>query len=311
MHRVRSRGEPLLDEYTAAFARYLRTGTVGALSGFCAEDADLSRLRVYRNGFLRACIEALRASYPSVERIVGEERFPALARPYVEANPPRAASLVEYGEDFPRFIEDARDTHRLGYLASFAILDRAWSEVCFAEDADPGAAVAGAMHAGDAPADAGMREDPGRRPAPAGPPAPEPDGRGSPGTSGTPTIPGPAVDLPADAEALMNLRGRLSPWVRMVSLEYRALHAWSELRQGGLGQRTEVRRTPQQVLLWRGDAGMLYRDLTPPEHSFFARVAAGRSCGEAAGAALDADPTFDPVATFASLLHHRMLAFEH
>ena len=297
----------MLDEYTAAFARYLRTGTVGALSGFCAGDADLSRLRVYRNGFLRACIEALRASYPSVERIVGEERFPALARPYVEANPPRAASLVEYGEDFPRFIEDARDTHRLGYLASFAILDRAWSEACFAEDADPGAAVAGSLHA----ADAGVHEDSGRRPAPAGRPAPEPDGRGPPGTSGTPAIPGPAVELPADAEALMNLRGRLSPWVRMVSLEYRALHAWSELRQGGLGQRTEVRRRPQQVLLWRGDAGMLYRDLTPPEHSFFARVAAGRSCGEAAGAALDADPTFDPVATFASLLHYRMLAFEH
>ena len=303
MHRVRSRGKPLLDEYTAAFARYLRTGTVGALSGFCAGDADLSRLRVYRNGFLRACIEALRASYPSVERIVGEERFPALARPYVEANPPRAASLVEYGEDFPRFIEDARDAHRLGYLASFAILDRAWSEACFAEDADPGAAVAGSLHAGDAPADAGVHEDSGRWPAP--------DGRGPPGTSGTPAIPGPAVELPADAEALMNLRGRLSPWVRMVSLEYRALHAWSELRQGGLGQRTEVRRRPQQVLLWRGDAGMLYRDLTPPEHSFFARVAAGRSCGEAAGAALDADPTFDPVATFASLLHYRMLAFEH
>ena len=256
----------MLDEYTAAFARYLRTGATGALSGFCAGDADLSRLRVYRNGFLRACIEALRANYPSVERLVGGERFPALARPYVEAHPPRAASLVEYGEDFPRFIEDARDTHRLGWLASFATLDRAWSEVCFAEDPDPGGAAAGTV---------------------------------------------PAGDVPADAEALMNLRGRLSPWVRMVSLDYRVLHAWSELRRGGLGQRAEVRRTPQRVLIWRSGAEMLYRDLTPPEHSFFTRVAAGRPCGEAVGAALDIDATFDPVATFASLLHYRMLTFEH
>ena len=201
----RSRAGPVLDEYTAAFARYLRTGTVGALSGFCAGDADLSRLRVYRNGFLKACIEALRASYPSVERLVGEERFPALARPYVEAHPPRAAGLVEYGEDFPRFIEDARDTHRLDWLASFAALDRAWSEVCFAEDPDPGGAAAGIVPAGDVPGDG--------------------------------------------AEALMSLRGCLSPWVRLVPLEYRALHAWSELRQGGrLGPGTEVRRRPQQVL---------------------------------------------------------------
>ena len=327
----------MLDEYTAAFARYLRTGAVGALSGFCAGDADLSRLRVYRNGFLKACIEALRASYPSVERLVGEERFPALARPYVEAHPPRAAGLVEYGEDFPRFIEDARDAHRLDWLASFAALDRAWSEVCFAEDPDPGGGAAETVPAGGVPGDdAGAHAGPDRRPARTGKPrsrrqgsggqarrpartgkpapAPEPGGPGSPGVPGTPGTPGPAADpgLPAGAEALMNLRGRLSPWVRLVSLEYRALHAWSELRRGGrLGPGTEVRRMPQQVLIWRSGAGMLYRDLAPPEHAFFAGVAAGRPCGEAAGAALDVDPAFDPVAAFASLLHHRMLAFGH
>ena len=305
----------MLDEYTAAFARYLRTGAVGALSGFCAGDADLSRLRVYRNGFLKACIEALRASYPSVERLVGEERFPALARPYVEAHPPRAAGLVEYGEDFPRFIEDARDTHRLDWLASFAALDRAWSEVCFAEDPDPGGDAAGIVPAGVIPGDdAGAHAGPDRRPARTGEPAPEPDGPGSPGVPGPPGPPGPAADpgLPAGAEALMSLRGRLSPWVRLVLLEYRALHAWSELRQGGrLGPGTEVRHMPQQVLIWRSGAGMLYRDLAPPEHAFFAGVAAGRPCGEAAGAALDVDPAFDPVAAFASLLHYRMLAFGH
>ena len=50
----------MLDAYADAFSRYLRTGTVGALSGFCAEGDDLGRLRVYRNGFLKACIDALR-----------------------------------------------------------------------------------------------------------------------------------------------------------------------------------------------------------------------------------------------------------
>ena len=297
----------MLDEYITAFVRYLRTGTVGALSEFCGEGADPARLRVYRNGFIRACVEALRASYPSVERLVGEERFPALARPYVEAYPPRVATLVGYGEDFPRFIEDTRETHRLDWLASFAALDRAWTEVCFAEDADPGTedagpdAAAGTAPAGGASGDAKEYEHPGRPIAPAGTPAPVPDGPGTPGS---------AAGLPAEAEVLMNLRGRLAPWVRVVSLEYHVLHAWSELRQGRLERPTEVRCMSQQVLVWRSGADVLYRDLAPPEHSFFAGVAAGRPCGEAAGAALDVDATFDLVATFASLLHYRMLAFE-
>ena len=248
----------MLEEYTGAFSRYLRTGTVGALSGFLAENADPARLRVYRNGFLKACIEALRASYPSVDRLVGEERFPALGRPYVDAHPPRTASLVEYGESFPEFIEDTSDTHRLAYLAAFAALDRAWSEVFFAEDAEV-----------------------------------------------------PAGGHPADPDTLMNLRGRLSPRARMVSLDYRALDAWSELRQGELGQRTEIRPVPQQVLIWRDAGQVLYRDLARPEHRFLACVAAGQSCGDAAGAALRIDAGFDLAGTFASLLHHRILAFEH
>ena len=109
----------------------------------------------------------------------------------------------------------------------------------------------------------------------------------------------------------MNLRGRLSPRVRLVSPEYRVLDAWSRLRRDELGQRTEIRQVPQHVLVWRSGEEMLYRDLTLPEHAFIAGVAAGRPCGEAAGAALDLDPEFDLVATFASLLHHHMLSFEH
>ena len=260
----------MLDEYTAAFSRYLRTGTVDALSEFCADGAELDRLRVYRNGFLRACIDALRANYPSVERVTGEERFPALARPFVEANPSVTASLVEYGEGFPQHLCDTRDMHGLDWLASFAALDRAWTEVYFAEDDNIAA---------------------------------DPPGRDSG------AFPGPGV--PADAEALMNLRGRLSPRVRLLSLEYRVLDAWSRLREGERGPGVELRHAPQQVLVWRSGAEMLLRDLAVPEHAFIAGVAAGRPCEEAAGAALALDAEFDLVAAFASLLHHRMLYFEH
>ena len=109
----------------------------------------------------------------------------------------------------------------------------------------------------------------------------------------------------------MNLRGRLSPRVRLVSLDYCVLDAWSRLREGEPGRRTEVRQTPQNVLVWRSGVEMLYRDLTVSEHAFVTGVATGRTCGEAAGAALDLDAEFDLVATFASLLHHRMVCFKH
>lgn len=287
----------MLDAYTSAFSRYLHTGTVGTLSEFCAEDADLSRLRVYRNGFLKACVEALRASYPSVERLVGEARFPALARPYVEAHPPRSASLVQYGEDFPRFIKDARDTHRLDYLASFAVLDRAWADVYFSEDT-----AAKTASSGGAAGDAGTPIASGYGVSP-------PDGRSGPEPD-RPEAGRPVHGFPADAEALMSLRGRLSPRVRMVSLDYRVLDVWSALRDGELAERTEIRPAPQQVLIWRNGAQVLYRDLTRSEHTFLACVAAGRPCGEAAGAALDIDREFDLATAFASLLHHQLLAFE-
>ena len=320
----------MLDEYASAFARYLRTGTVGALSGFCAGDADLARLRVYRNGFLKACIDALRANYPSVEGVTGEERFAALARPFVEANPPGAASLVEYGEDFPRHVRDTREVHGLDWLASLAALDRAWTEVCFAEDDD----IEAAPHLGDSGVlpDSGGWTAANARPASrlAGPNASAPAGAGlddarapsdSSGLSaaaersvshsaGSPA-PASAAGVSDDAEAIMNLRGRLSPRVRLVSLDYRVLDAWSRLREGGSGPRVEIRHAPQQVLVWRSGAEMLYRDLAVPEHAFIAGVAAGQPFGEAAGDALELDAEFDLVATFASLLHHRMVSFEH
>ena len=298
----------MLEEYTGAFSRYLRTGTVGALSGYLAENADPARLRVYRNGFLKACIEALRASYPSVERLVGEERFPALARPYVDAHPPRTASLLEYGESFPKFIEDTSDTHRLAYLAAFAVLDRAWSEVFFAEDAEVPAAAEGTALSGGDSADAGTPAKSGRCPVPPeGRPAPKPNGFGDGGPSGG----FPADGLPVDPGTVMSLRGRLSPRARMVSLDYRTLDAWSELRREGLGRRTEIRSVPQQVLIWRGTGQVLYRDLARPEHRFLACIVAGQPCGDAAGEALRIDAGFDLAGTFASLLHHRILAFEH
>lgn len=249
----------MLDAYVDAFSRYLRGGDVGALADFCDDDAELAFLRVYRNGFLRTCTEALASSYPTVSRLVGEECFRTLALRYVELHPPCTASLAAYGESFPRFVEDEHDQHRLDYLPAFAMLDRAWTEVYFAEDAQ----------------------------------APDPNA---------------LTAMAGDAEAIPALRFSLAPTVRRLSLAFAALDAWARLRRGDLRQRVEVPRTAEHVLVWRSDGDVSYRLLSAAEHAFVALIAAGRPCGEAAEAALEVDPAFDVAATFASLLHERMLA---
>ena len=137
----------MLDDYYQAFSQFLRGGSHRLLAAYCEADAELAVLDIYRNGFHKTCADVLRANYPSVAHLVGEDCFMALARRHVEAHPPRTASLVTYGEGFAEVIEKTAALH--GLLACVAKLDRAWTEVYFAEDAE----------GPDAKALAGMTED--------------------------------------------------------------------------------------------------------------------------------------------------------
>ena len=185
-----------LTDYTNAFTHYLRTGAVGALSEFYAEDArpcpapGLSK-RIRQSLHRGAPRELTRRSSVSSARSVSRGWLVPMSTCIL----PARQTSWNMVKTFPRFIENARDTHDLDYLSSFATLDRAWTEVFFARD------------------------------------------------DSFPDV--PASGIPGDAEALMSLCGRLAPWVRQVSLEYRVLDAWSRLRHVKLGQRTAVPRAPQ------------------------------------------------------------------
>lgn len=91
---------------------------------------------VYRNTVTKGCIDALRANYPSVARLVGEEWFHAAALVHVRAEPPCSPVLLDYGAGFARFIEAFAPAAELPYLADVARLDRFWSEAHVAAD-DP------------------------------------------------------------------------------------------------------------------------------------------------------------------------------
>jgi hypothetical protein len=92
------------------------------------------RFAIYRNNFVVGLIEALKASFPVVCRIVGEEFFKAMARLYVLRHLPQSPVLLEYGETFGAFVESFGPAASLPYLRDVARIDRAWLDSYHAPD---------------------------------------------------------------------------------------------------------------------------------------------------------------------------------
>lgn len=90
---------------------------------------------VYRNTSARGAVEALRASYPTVDMLVGEEMFTRVALDYRKERPPATPVLSDYGADFAAFLSRQPWTCELPYLADVARLDWLWLETFLAPDA--------------------------------------------------------------------------------------------------------------------------------------------------------------------------------
>ncbi|MGI9381893.1 MAG: HvfC/BufC N-terminal domain-containing protein [Methyloligellaceae bacterium] len=95
------------------------------------------RFDVYRNNVYVSLIDVLSGRFPVVLRLVGEEFFRAMARCYVEAEPPRSPVLMEYGGGFPSFLETFEPARELPYLPDVARLEQAWNAAYHAGDAEP------------------------------------------------------------------------------------------------------------------------------------------------------------------------------
>lgn len=95
------------------------------------------RLAVYRNNVYAGLIDALAGRFPVVARLVGEEFFRAMARHYVEREPPASAVLILYGASFPNFIAGFPPAASVPYLSGIAALEWAWHGAYHAADAVP------------------------------------------------------------------------------------------------------------------------------------------------------------------------------
>lgn len=132
-----------------------------ARHGLCAEDvvaekrglSARERLDIYARGYLLRLLECMRADFPALRGLVGEEVFDAFARAYIISRPPDSPSLYDLGADFPRFLEETRPKssppeawldRMLELPPELARLERARAEVTRArgtEEDDPASSV--------------------------------------------------------------------------------------------------------------------------------------------------------------------------
>lgn len=95
------------------------------------------RFDVYRNNVVVGIIEALRATYPAIDKLVGEEFFAASARVYIDQHPPQSPLLFRYGATFGDFLDDFPPAASTPYLGDVARLEWARLEAYHARDCQP------------------------------------------------------------------------------------------------------------------------------------------------------------------------------
>jgi hypothetical protein len=128
---------PDLANFQTAFDKAL-AGAPGALAPWASDrDALDAALSVHRNSIAKACVDALAASFPTVEVVTGQAWFDACALAFARAHPPRNAALIGWGEAFPAWLADFEPARDLPYLPAMAALDRLWLQAHVAPDATP------------------------------------------------------------------------------------------------------------------------------------------------------------------------------
>lgn len=129
---------PVLHELQRSFAAslYGRQTPIGrwVRSGGLAPER---RLAVYRNNTRLGLRQALRDTYPVVERLVGAGFFDHAADAYGLRHPLRRGDLHAYGAAFADFLEDFAPAAGLPYLPDMARLEWAIDEAYHAADTPP------------------------------------------------------------------------------------------------------------------------------------------------------------------------------
>jgi hypothetical protein len=132
-------GSPLCERQNS-FAAALLDPSLPVPDGLVGPDALPSctkRFGVYRSNVVVGLIRTLKAAFPAVCRLVGDEFFTAMARAYVVFEPPSTPIMLEYGATFADFVATFEPAQSVPYLSDVARLERAWSEAYHSAEAMP------------------------------------------------------------------------------------------------------------------------------------------------------------------------------
>lgn len=121
----------------AEFANALSLAAPAVPPSLRATRGVARRFDVYRNNTVAARVQALAASFPVAQALVGEAFFRAMAAARVRADPPRSPILVEYGEGFAEFVASFAPAAAVPYLADVVRLEQARVRAFHAADAVP------------------------------------------------------------------------------------------------------------------------------------------------------------------------------
>ncbi len=94
------------------------------------------RMKIYRRNVFSAVTNALRLSYPVVEKLVGKDFFAAAGREFIKTSPPSSGNLDDYGADFGDFLASFPPAQSLPYLPDVARLEWLHHECALADAED-------------------------------------------------------------------------------------------------------------------------------------------------------------------------------
>jgi hypothetical protein len=127
---------PQLHEIQQAFRAALLGEDVAITRHIVSDGIDAAeRIRIYRNTAFGVLTEALRLTYPAVDRLVGPDFFDAAAAAFIAHHPPTHAYLTQYGGAFADFLASCPQAAALSYLPDVARFEWALNLAANAEDA--------------------------------------------------------------------------------------------------------------------------------------------------------------------------------
>jgi len=93
------------------------------------------RFAVYRNNVVVSLIDSVKAAFPAVLGLLGDENFTLVARNYIAQSPPSSPMMQKYGATFPEFLAQFPPLASSPFLSDVALLERAYLDAYHAVDA--------------------------------------------------------------------------------------------------------------------------------------------------------------------------------